>query len=133
MPTAAGSEDGAAAVAIGKTFEFTKTLAAKLPVFGSEAEALAFIPRVYVIVVGCDGPERIVPLEVLVLDCSPMALSGPAVVQSAVASKAARFSLMCTATNNIAVLNPDIAKKNNQFRVLNMDIKRYEWCCFIYN
>jgi hypothetical protein len=124
-PSSSGSQESFYARPIGKTFQFSKTLAAKLPNFASEAEALAFVPRIYILVMGCDGPERIVPLEVLVLDCSPMALGGAAVVHTSVVSRATRFSIECSATNNIPLLNQDIVKKNNQLRVLDLNIKRW--------
>jgi hypothetical protein len=110
---------------IGKAFQFSKALATKLPDFASEAEALAFVPRIYILVIGCDGPERVVPLEVLVLDCSPMSLSVTAGVHTSVVSKAASFSIECSVTNNIPLLNQDVLKQNNHLRVFDLDIKRY--------
>lgn len=75
-------------------------------------------PVVHVVILGCEGMDRIVPLEFLRLDCSKMALES-ATVQEGLVS-ALGFSLDCTIKSSAPLF-----EKPSDIRALVLNVARY--------
>ena len=100
-------------------YEFSKTL----PVLNMDADNLfssgskSASPMVYVVVIGCEGLERVVPLEFLLLDCSKMLIS------SGNAHASMQSSLGFNIEFSISSLLP-LMSKPAQLRALFLDVVR---------
>lgn len=74
---------------------------------------------IYVVLLGCEAMDRIVPLEFLLLDCSKMLL-GPGSQQAAMISSFG-FTFECSVSCAVP-----IADKPADLRALVIDIVRYD-------
>lgn len=73
-----------------------------LPIHSFGSDPTKANPIVYVIVLGCEGLDRVVPLEFLLLDCSKMTLV-PGAAQSGLVS-ALGFTVSCTVSSATALV-----------------------------
>ena len=89
-----------------------------IPVHPMGSDPSKAVPVVHVIILGCEGMDRIVPLEFLLLDCSKMVLE-PATIRAGLVSSFG-FSLDCTIKSSAPLF-----QKPEDLRALVVNVSRY--------